>query len=226
MNRFIFSSSGKTKSTSSQEVKCNRTVRPTKESIRETLFAGILLRQSTGKPKRGNSLRGNENPASSARSPSISAAKPCSPKRTMITSAKCNSAPHSCFSQPTKARTKAELNNNQEAQPLQDRTAILVFQTFCDSAVTLARQTRPRTLRQIRAKVACHAVARLMKVSPAHKPGCRYARSIDAAFGKKGHDRLLDSDGGNDGLLQRRLVSQVVNRSYSRGAHSMLAGVA
>jgi hypothetical protein len=59
----------------------------------------------------------------------------------MITSAKCNSAAHSCFSQPTKPRTKAELNNNQEAQLLQDRIAILVFQTFCDSAVTLARQT-------------------------------------------------------------------------------------
>ena len=141
MNRFIFSSSGKTKSTTSQEVKCNRTVRLMKESIRETLFAAILLRQSTGKPKRGKSLRGSENPASSARSPSISAAKPCSPKRTMIRSAKCNSATHSCFSQPTKPRTKAELNNNQEAQLLQDRIAILVFQTFCDSAVTLARQT-------------------------------------------------------------------------------------
>jgi len=141
MNRFIFSSSGKTKSTTSQEVKCNRTVRLMKESIRETLFAAILLRQSTGKPKRGKSLRGSENPASSARSPSISAAKPCSPKRTMIPIAKCKYVTHSCFSQPPKPRTKAELNNNQEAQLLQDRIAILVFQTFCDSAVTLARQT-------------------------------------------------------------------------------------
>ena len=111
------------------------------ELIREILFAGILLRQSTGKPKRENSLRGNENPASSARSPSISAAKPCSPKITMIPSATCKSATHSCFSQLTKPRTKAELNNNQEAQLLQDRITILVFHTFCDSAVTLARQT-------------------------------------------------------------------------------------
>ena len=171
MNRFIFSSSGKTKSTSSQEVKCNLTVRPTKESIRETVFAVILLRQSTGKPKRGNSLRGNENPASSARSPSISAAKPCSPKRTMITSAKCNSATHSCFSQPTKPRTKAELNNNQEAQLLQDRIAILVFQTFCDSAVTLARQTLAADINfaSNSGESRGHALPRLMKVSRARK---------------------------------------------------------
>ena len=57
----------------------------------------------------------------------------------MIPIAKCKSATHSCLSQPTKPRTKAELNNNQEAQLLQDRITILVLKTLRDSALTLSQ---------------------------------------------------------------------------------------